>query len=311
MDLGVFAFHFSDRENMPFDELLSLAHNASLQAIELGTGGFVAQRVSRIGDLMTSPQQRDELLGKIASAGLYVSALNAIGNPFHPDPAIARRCVQELRQTIDLAAELGINRVVAGGGCPGDGPGARYPNWAVYPYFSDGLWDSQWRESILPFWREIGAIAAERKVYICVEPHPVMAVYNFETFSRVREAGGEYIAVNYDPSHFFWTGIDPIVLIRRLGDAIHHVHAKDTRLNPELMAINGLLDPTPFSSHEQRSWNYCAMGDGHTTTYWQSFFAELAASGYDGPISIEHEDVTVHGRDALEKNVSFLRSVLP
>ncbi len=311
MDLGVFAFHFSDREKMPFDELLGLAHSTGLRAIEFGTGGFVAQRVSRVGDLMASPQQRDELLAKLADAGLYISALNAIGNPFHPDAEVASRCAQELHQTIALAAELGVNRVVAGGGCPGDGPGARYPNWAVYPYFIDGLWESQWREQILPFWRETGAIAAEHKAYVCIEPHPVMAVYNLDTFNRVREVGGEYIAVNYDPSHLFWTGMDPIVMIRHLGDAIRHVHAKDTRLNPELMAINGLLDPTPFSDHEKRSWNYCAMGDGHDASYWQTFFAELAAIGYDGPISIEHEDVTVHGREALERNVSFLRSVMP
>ena len=122
-------------------------------------------------------------------------------------------------------------------------------------------------------------------------------------------AGSEYIAVNYDPSHLFWTGMDLIVMIRHLGDAIRHVHAKDTRLNPELMAINGLLHPTPFSEQEKRSWNYCAMGDGHDAAYWQTFFAELAAIGYDGPISIEHEDVTL--REALERNVSFLRSVMP
>jgi len=137
-----------------------------------------------------------------------------------------------------------------------------------------------------------------------------MAVYNFETFARVREAGGECIAVNYDPSHLFWTGMDPLVLMRRLGDSIRHVHAKDTRLNPDLLAINGLLDPTPFADHERRARNYCALGDGHDASYWRTFFAELAAIGYDGPISIEHEDVTLHGRVAFEKNVSFLRSAL-
>src|SRR2546430_10891721 len=55
----------------------------------------------------------------IEDAGLGISALNVSGNPLHPNPDLALRHDADLRQAIRLAAELGVDRIVAMSGCPG------------------------------------------------------------------------------------------------------------------------------------------------------------------------------------------------
>lgn len=310
MEIGVFAFQFVQWDGMPLDTFLAAAAGLGVRSVELGTGGFVTMPECAAADLLASAERRSELLGRLTAHHLRLAALNAIGNPFHPDREVAARCRDGLYQSIELAGRLGIDRLVTGSGCPGDGAGASHPNWAVYPYFLDDLWERQWQEQILPFWREAAARARDNGVHLCFELHPVMAVYNCSTFWRLREAAGEAIAVNLDPSHLFWTGMDPFAVIRELGPHIRHVHAKDTRLDAERLGLDGFLDPTPFARPAQRTWNYCAVGDGHDAAFWRRFIAGLAAVGFTGTVSVEHEDVTIRGRPALERNVRFLQQVI-
>ena len=62
---------------------------------------------------------------------------------------------------------------------------------------------------------------------MAIEAHPGFLVYNAETALRLRPTPGRAVGVNFDPSHFFWQGVDIPSAIRALGDAIFHVHAKD------------------------------------------------------------------------------------
>ena len=68
------------------------------------------------------------------------------------------------------------------------------------------------------------------------------------TLLRLREACGEAIGANLDPSHLWWQGIDPVEAIKILGreNAIHHFHAKDTIIDQPNMNRNGLTDMTPI-----------------------------------------------------------------
>lgn len=67
-------------------------------------------------------------------------------------------------------------------------------------------------------------------------------VYNPETLFRLRDAVGPIVGLNLDPSHLIWMGADPILAARELGEAIHHVHGKDVRLERHLSGINGVLE---------------------------------------------------------------------
>ena len=60
-----------------------------------------------------------------------------------------------------------------------------------------------------------------------------------------------------------WMGADPLAAARALGDAIYHVHAKDTRIDPVNAGVNGVIDTTPGSDYKARAWNYITLGYGH------------------------------------------------
>ena len=92
-----------------------------------------------------------------------------------------------------------------------------------------------------------GGFAKDHGVRVAIELHPGFLAYHTDSFNRLREIGGETIGVNFDPSHLFWQGMDPLVCVRALGDAIFHVHAKDTWLDEPNIALNGVLDTKPYT----------------------------------------------------------------
>ena len=97
---------------------------------------------------------------------------------------------------------------------------------------------------------------------------------------------------------------------RALGDAIYYVHAKDTRIDPVNAGINGVIDTTPGSDYKARAWSYITLGLGHDELWWHKFVAALAAAGYDGVLSIEHEDPAMSAEEGVEKSVELLRRVI-
>ena len=135
-------------------------------------------------------------------------------------------------------------------------------------------------------------------------------VYNPETLLRLRKAVGPLIGANFDPSHLFWQGIDPVAAIRRLGEAIYFVHAKDTRLDPLNSPVNGVLDTKRFTREQERSWLFRTVGYGHDALVWKDIVSNLRLVGYDDVLSIEHEDSLMSPREGLEKAIAFLKGVL-
>jgi sugar phosphate isomerase/epimerase len=202
--------------------------------------------------------------------------------------------------------------VVNFSGCPGDSAEARQPNWVTTPWppeFLDVL-DWQWNERAIPYWRETAGFARDHGVRVALEPHPGFLVYNVHTALRLREAAGPAIGVNFDPSHFFWQGMDPAVTIRALGDAIFHVHAKDVALNPPAVALNGVLDTRSYRQLGERSWVFRTVGWGHDELTWKQIVSALRIAGYDGVLSIEHEDALASVDQGLRSAVELLNRVL-
>ena len=108
---------------------------------------------------------------------------------------------------------------------------------------------------MIPYWQdEVQFCRAHGVDMIALAMHPGFVVYNPETLLRLREAVGPEIGVNFDPSHLFWQGIDPISAVRELGDSIFHVHAKDTIIDPVNTPINGVLDTKPYADEANRCW---------------------------------------------------------
>ena len=104
--------------------------------------------------------------------------------------------------------------------------------------------------------------------------------------------------------------MDIPAVIGSLGDAIHHVHAKDMALSPRKIARDGLLDNRAYSELNQRPWNYRTVGWGHTEFEWRAIISALRMAGYDGALSIEHEDALISVEEGLSSAVEFLSRIL-
>lgn len=105
-------------------------------------------------------------------------------------------------------------------------------------------------------------------------------------------------------------GADPLAAASALGEAIGHVHAKDTRINAAVAAVNGLLDTTPVDQLADRAWSYVTLGRGHDASWWRSFTQSLRKAGYDGVLSIEHEDQSLSPLEGVRESVVVLREAL-
>ncbi|MCM8815809.1 MAG: sugar phosphate isomerase/epimerase, partial [Candidatus Omnitrophica bacterium] len=211
------------------------------------------------------------------------------------------------------AETLGIKRIIGFSGCTGDSENAKSPNWITCPWpddFSKTLaW--QWEKCVIPYWKEEAKFALSHNVKeICLEMHPGFVVYNPETLLKLRDAVGEVIGANFDPSHLFWQGINPIAAVRKLAGAIYHVHAKDTRIDAINTSINGVLDTKSYLDEANRSWIFRTVGYGHGEEFWREFISSLRIAGYDGVLSIEHEDSLMSVEEGLKKAISFLRGVI-
>ena len=188
------------------------------------------------------------------------------------------------------------------------------PNWVVssWPPETQDILRYQWEDQLFPFWTEIAALAKENGVErIALELHGNQCVYNVPSLQKLRSAIGPVIGANLDPSHLFWMGADPLVAAEALGDAIYHVHAKDTLLNTPVQATTSLLENGSLMDIPARSWSYITLGFGHGEEWWRQFCYRLKMAGYDGWLSIEHEDVLLNSLEGLEKSVALLQGVMP
>ena len=283
-----------------------------LEAVELGSGGYPGDRHCRPAELLTDRAARDGLQRAFSERGLIISALSCHANPLHPDRAEAELADAVFRDSVRLAAELGVGRVNCFSGCPGDGPAARAPSWVVigWPPEHAATLTWQWDEVVLPYWTSAAAFAASHGVRIGIEMHPGFVVYNPRTLLRLRSAVGETIGANFDPSHLFWQGIDPVGAVEALGEAIVHVHAKDTFVDPLAVARDGVLDLELATDGLRRSYAFRSVGDGHGPDLWKRLAAALASVGYDHVLSIEHEDRTLSVDEGLRRAATVLRQAV-
>jgi len=311
MKIGLFTDSLAD---LSFEEALDWAAAQGLQAVEIGTGNFSPAPHCDLKKLIEDQQARQQFLRALASRDLELSALNCNGNLLDPHPDRRKRAQQVFQDTLQAAHLLGIQTVVTMSGCPGDLEGGTYPNWVTCTWQREyvELLDRQWEQEIRPFWEQAAGRARQLGIRIAIEMHPGQAVYNTHTLQRLRRiCGEEVVGANLDPSHFFFQDMDPLVVVRALGPgAVFHVHAKDTRINTQEMALNGSLDTRPMSEPGVRSWEYVTLGFGHDEFFWRSFLSTLKMMGYDGVLSIEHEDRLMSPGEGIQKSITLLNGLV-
>ena len=281
--------------------------------LEIGTGGYAPTAHCDMARLLHDAGERRRWLADITARGFRIGALNVWGNPLHPDAGVAARHDTDLRDTIRLAAALGVDRVVALAGCPPGARGDRTPHFAGggwLPYL-EGVHEAQWTDVVAPYWTAVAELARRENpdLLVCLEMHPGTVVYNVETFERLSELGPS-LAANLDPSHFFWMGMDPIAAATRLGSRVGHCHGKDVAFIPANLAVNGLLDRRWPRPPESMPWNFAVVGRGRNEAWWTEFVSAVQAQGRVHTFAIEHEDPFVPAETGIPEAARVLAKAL-
>ena len=308
--IGVFDAAFHD---LSIEQLVELIKELKIEAVEIGSGNDPGAAHCERETLLADDAKRRAYAALFESNGLLISAFSCHGNPVHPDREKAQREDRVYRQSIDLAAKMGVNRVVCFSGCPGDGTG-KHPNWVTSletDEFVDILkW--QWNEVLIPYWKDLGSYARQRNVNVAIEMDLGYSVFNVATLVKLRHAAGDNVGANLDLSGLWHLGVEPTSVVKKLGEegCIYHMHGKDILLDHDNVAVNGLLDVTPYEDIVHRSWSYADVGFGHDLVVWKSVVVELMAVGYDHVISIEHESPFTSARIGVARGAQALQQAL-
>ena len=310
MKLGVLTVPL---QGMTARDAFAYLHSLGVQTVELGTGGYTNNNHLKPEVYLDNPDKIAEFKDLLKEFDLEISVLSCHGNPVHPNKEKAAAYHQVFVDTCRLAEQLGVDTVVTFSGCPGDCEASERPNWVTCSWPEDygEILDWQWNQVLIPYWKEAAEIARSCGVTkIAFEMHPGFCVYNPATLLRLREAVGDIIGANFDPSHLIWQGMDPVMALRELEGAVYHFHAKDTRVDPANKARNGVLDTGHYGNVLDRSWVFRTVGYGTGAQMWKDMMSTLQCIGYKGSVSIEHEDGLMSVREGLEKAIAFLKIVM-
>jgi sugar phosphate isomerase/epimerase len=307
VDIGLYTDSLS---GLSFERALDVAAEAGVRSIEIATGGQSSAPHLRVDELLGSAPRLAEFRAAFERRGLRIAALNCSAWPMHPVLGDAHSAL--IDKTFRLASDLGVEKVVSMSGCPGDGRGATTIDWVWYPWPDDAVelrrrnWDAA-----VEFWRGKVEIAGRYGVArIAFELHPLHVVYNVPTLRAFRAAVGDRIGANMDPSHLFWQRMDPLAAVRALGDAVFHVHMKDTEIDEGQVGLAGVLDDRSFDTPAERAWVFRTVGRARPRSYWASFVEALREVGYDDSLSIEQEDPYSSQEDGVREAAAFIADLL-
>ncbi len=318
VQLGVYNAILHDRS---LTEAIKTTASLGLTGLEINTGGFLPPKhVPNIDEILTSDAARDDYLANFEGTGVSIAGLNCNGNPLHPNSEIGDKHSADVIRSIKLAQRLGQNRVVTMSGIPGAEPGSKITNWVVNAWNSAALDVIEYQWSVATkFWKEADRIAADHGVKVALELHPQNVAFNVATIRElVERTGATNVGVELDASHLFWQQMDPVAVVRELGKLVFHAAAKDIRINPENVVLNGVLDNSfrKLSPSEPRTnlggdewanewpknstWDFVAVGKGHPAEYWADFLTALHEVDPNMWVNIEHEDTSLGREEGLQ-----------
>ena len=309
MKAGLFTNCFKDKT---WEEVCIFAKEVGLQVLEVGAGALNGKSHCNPAEIMKDDDGVKKFVKIAEKYDIEIYSLSCMGNYIHPDKEIADEHTRDLEAVIEFAGKIGVNVVNGFAGCPGVAEDALYPNWIGLPYppeYNDySKW--QWKERIIPFWKEMAIKLRKYKIKYGFEMHPGDSVYNTSTLLRIREAVGDNMGCCYDPAHLFWQGIDPIKSVLKLGYAIVNVHAQDIIINWEKASLDGMLDPTSYEDYENRAWHFKLVGYGHGENFWKKLVSALRRVGYDGSLNVEHQDALISLEEGFSKAREFLDRII-
>lgn len=300
--------------DLSYEDMLDKVKSLGIDHVEMTVGGWSPAPHTNADELINSEEELREFKKALDDRDMGIAALNCSGNPLHPGK-MGEEHREAVDKTLELAELLDVKKIVAMSGLPPANEDDTVPNWITYtvswpPSLKDAL-DYQWNEVAIPYWEKVVEKAKSHDVEkIALENFTSMLVYNPETLFKLRNAVDPMIGLNLDPSHLMFMGADPIQSARELGDAIHHVHGKDARIERCLADVNGLIETKPVEDCANRTWNYVAVGCGKDLKWWKEFFSVVRMTGYNDFVSLEMEDLTMSVEAGIETSIDALKQTI-
>jgi sugar phosphate isomerase/epimerase len=277
---------------LPLERIVPWAAEQGFETLEVAAWPYDSTRdyqASHVRAEAFTPDDAARVRDLFGMHGLRISAMAYYDNNLHPDLGQREAHLAHVRKVIDAAEKLGVGLV------------------GTFVGGHDGTPDAILKE-IGETFRPLVQYAEDKGVRLMIENCPMD---NWVTFGRpgnyayspelwdalFNEVPSESFGLNFDPSHLFWLGIDHERAVREYAPRIFHAHAKDTEILPEGRYRYGTLwqqlGADPWKSG---SWRYRMPGKGQID--WGTFVRTLREAGYDGVLSIEHEDPEYEGSEA-------------
>jgi sugar phosphate isomerase/epimerase len=251
-------------------ECVELASTLGFDALEVHMGHLPAE--TAIGE---TAQVKD----LFAQHGVAISAIAAYGNWLDGEREDA---IAGLKAYVDASEALGLDVLCALTGMPVEGKSK----------------EQCLAEDFKQVFAPVAEYAQDKGIKLAFENYFRTLIQNFQHWDAMLEAVPlDNMGFNYDPSHLIWQDIDYLAGVDRYADRIFHTHAKDTEIRHDLRAEIG--------NQDMSWWRYVIPGFGSID--WGRYIARLRNAGYDGILSIEHEDGTFTPQEGLQKGLKNLR----
>ncbi len=257
--------------------MVDFAATAGFKGLEVAVGPHV--------DVQASPESLKAAAERVRAAGLQITSLAAYMNTTPAGAAEREAVIQRLKAAVDAAAVMGVSVVCTLAGHPVPG---KDKNKTI-------------EEDVPQVLGPVVRYAAEKGIKIALENWFATNIQHLGHWERIfRVIPDANFGLNYDPSHLYWQGIDYIAAIDRFADRIFHVHAKDVEIREHVLRWVG--------NQAGGWWRYVIPGFGRI--HWGELAHALRRNGYDGVLSIEHEDGSLGVEEGFLKGLQHLQQYL-
>ncbi len=279
MQVGILTARF-DPKDWPLERIIAWAGDNDIDCLEIDV-----RRHLDVRKLLADGGQAD-LKAKLDAAGVSISALAFYSLPItSPDPDLRAEQIDILNATVAAAESLGIDTVCTMAG-------AQAPDKTKMQTI---------REDLPEIFAPVLAGAEKRGVRLALENWFHTNLQHLDHWRAIFEVlPQENFGLNFDPSHLMWQEIDYLAAVDEFADRIFHTHAKDVAIDEAALRRLGVL--------ELGWWRYTIPGTGRIR--WGEYLGRLRRIGFDGAVSIEHEDGTLGAEEGFRMGAAYLRTLL-
>lgn len=218
----------------------------------------------------------------VEEAGLEISVVAAYVDITHGDAETRQQNRQILRQALAAVEKLGCTILCCMAGMP---PAGKTREQTIV-------------EDAAPFYREFASEAADKGVRLAMENYFATNIRCLSQWELIfNEVPAENFGLNFDPSHLHWQSIDILLAVEKFASRIFYSHAKDVEINRRKLAFLG--------NQEAGWWRYVMPGFGEIE--WGKYCACLRTNGFNGVLSIEHEDAALGREEGFLMGLHYLR----